>query len=93
MSGRWSICAHCGGEGRTSAHLGEVNPDDFDDEGWQGYVDGAHDRACVPCKGSGKVLTDAPEPIVRHGSNGQPVFYTDADDASEHRLRMAEGWC
>jgi hypothetical protein len=32
-----------------------------------------------------------PEPIVRFGSDGQRVEYADADDASEHLLRMAEG--
>lgn len=33
------------------------------------------------------------EPIVRFGSDGQRVEYEDADDASEHFLRMAEGLC
>lgn len=33
------------------------------------------------------------QPIVRYGSEGQRVEYDDPDDASEHFLRMAEGWC
>jgi len=31
--------------------------------------------------------------IVRFGSDGQPVVYEDAADASEHLLRMQEGLC
>jgi hypothetical protein len=34
-----------------------------------------------------------PRRHVRFGSEGQPVEYEDADDASEHFLRMAEGLC
>lgn len=33
------------------------------------------------------------EEFVRFGSEGQRVEYEDADDASEHRLRMMEGLC
>ena len=38
------------------------------------------------------VEREEPE-FVRFGSEGQRVEYEDADDASEHMLRMAEGWC
>jgi hypothetical protein len=33
------------------------------------------------------------KPVVRYGSEGQRVEYEDEADASEHRLRMAEGYC
>lgn len=34
-----------------------------------------------------------PDTLVRFGSEGQPVQYDDAADASEHRLNMMEGRC
>lgn len=88
----WMICPHCRGEGQTSAHLGEVDPDDFDADDFQDYLAGGYDAPCGACGGSGKVR-EADQPLVRTGTDGQPVFYQDADDASEHGLRMAEGWC
>lgn len=85
----WIICPHCAGNG-TMDRLGEVNPEDFDDEGWQDYLDGAYDAPCAVCSGAGKVRADFEETdgpvIVRDG-----MVYRDADDASEHWLRMAGG--
>lgn len=88
----WVICASCQGDGQTSAHLGEVHRDEWDADEFQDYLEGAYDAPCGACAGTGKVRADA-VPLVRSGRDGQPVFYADADDASEHLLRMAEGLC
>lgn len=93
---KWIICPHCDGDGRVDS-LGVVNRDDFDDGEFEQYLDGEFDTGCAVCGGSGKVredheATNGPV-IVRTGSTGQRVVYRDADDASEHMLRMAEGWC
>jgi hypothetical protein len=94
--GRWEICSCCQGEGTVDV-LGVVSPDDFaggdGDDTWELYKAGAYDAPCAPCLGSGKVLAGSPAPVVRFGRDGQKVVYEDADDASEHSLRMAEGWC
>lgn len=87
----WVICEVCHGDGKVD-QLGVVRRSDFDDEDWDHYLQGGHDVPCMACAGTGKVRADAPEPIRRTGSDGQNVFYADADDASEHLLRMAEGW-
>lgn len=73
--------------------LGVVDPDDFTDDEFEAYQAGEHDVPCTHCRGTGKVLASAPAPIIRTGSDGQNVHYEDDDDASEHLLRMAEGWC
>lgn len=88
----WIICSCCKGDGTVDG-LGVVSRDDFSDEEWEEYLEGAYNAPCGACAGTGKVREDAPEPVVRFGSDGQRVFYADEADASEHRLRMAEGWC
>lgn len=88
---KWVICPACGGEGEVDA-LGVVNRDDFTEEEWQDYRAGALDCPCTVCNGRGSVADFDPGAlVVRSGSDGQNVFYADADDASEHFLRMAEG--
>ncbi len=54
---RWHICDECGGEGRSSAHLGAFSMAELGDdpEFAEAYFAGAYDRACPCCKGSGKV--------------------------------------
>lgn len=54
---KWCICPECGGDGGSSAYLGVVNPDDWDEEEFQHYLDGRYDRPCTFCGGSGKLLT------------------------------------
>lgn len=93
----WMICPACHGEGTVDT-LGIINPDDFDEDQMEMYMEGAYDRSCEVCKGSGKVreADEDGEPFrlyTRTGSSGQQVHYTDPDDASEHWLRMAEGRC
>lgn len=91
----WIICPLCSGDGSTSAHMGIVDREDWDEEDFQAYLDGKYDQPCSVCKGSGKVREDYKEtdgPIIRRsGLNGEQHIYRDADDASEHWLRMAGG--
>lgn len=87
----WVICPCCQGEGKSDS-LGVVDREDFSDADFESYLDGGYDTICERCGGTGKVIAHE-EPIVRAGSDGQNVYYADADDASEHLLRMAEGWC
>lgn len=90
---KWVICPCCEGEGKRDT-LGVVNPDDFDAEEWEEYKAGGYRSSCAECKGSGKMLAGEAAGLIRRtGSSGQAVYYRDADDASEHMLRMAEGQC
>ena len=54
---KWCICPECDGDGKTSAHLGVVNREDWDEDEFQFYMEGGYDRPCSFCGGSGKVLT------------------------------------
>ncbi len=92
----WIICPVCKGEGHRDV-LGVVDMDNFDDESRAAYLAGEYHQPCEVCRGSGKVRedfeqTDGPV-ICRSGSDGQLEIYRDADDASEHFLRQAEGRC
>lgn len=62
-NGHFEICQICDGHGKHSQHLGSFTKDEFDqafddEESRQNYFDGAYDRPCEPCKGSGKVWVD-----------------------------------
>ena len=92
MTAPWKICPICHGEGLVDT-LGEVVRGDFTDEEWEDYMDGAYNKDCANCEGSGKVRADQRTNLVCHGSDGQIVQYEDEADASEHFLRMAEGLC
>jgi len=87
------ICPVCNGEERVDV-IGVVDRNSFDADDWEFYLEGGYDAPCTYCNSTGKVR-DEPErqPIYRTGSDGQRVVYDDPDDASEHRLRMAEGAC
>lgn len=87
----WMICPLCRGDGLVD-QLGVVDPDHFDEDEWEAYRDGAYRCRCANCAGTGKVRQDQPTNVVRTGSYGQQVQYEDAVDASEHLLRIAEGW-
>lgn len=88
---RWIICPCCQGEGARNM-MGLVHRDDWEGEDWEQYLGGGYDSTCRDCQGSGKMLSEDEPTIMRTGSDGQAVCYRDADEASEHRLRMAEGW-
>ncbi|MEY2152345.1 hypothetical protein AB7849_15675 [Rhodanobacter sp. 115] len=89
--GKWVICPCCKGEGKRDMQ-GVVDRDDFDDEEWAEYLDGSYDTPCSDCGGSGKMLATTADRLIRRtGTGGHSVFYKDADDASEHLLRMVDG--
>lgn len=59
----WEICGRCQGEGSSSAHLGAITQDDWEND-WSpdeqdDYLNGAYDKPCGICAGSGKVLEPA----------------------------------
>ena len=53
----WAICGECHGDGATSAYLGAIDHDDWDEDELRAYLNGAYDRSCDACRGSGKVKT------------------------------------
>ena len=59
MLKNWEICSNCEGEGKHAKHLGIITGSDreeWSDEEFSDYMDGAYDMRCEVCKGSGKVL-------------------------------------
>jgi hypothetical protein len=48
---RNAVCSGCDGEGHNSRHLGVIEPDDFDTEGWDNYLAGKYDQTCETCNG------------------------------------------
>jgi len=95
-SAPWIICPVCKGDGRRDAQ-GVVDLDELDDDSREAYLAGDYDRCCEVCRGAGKVREDFEKtdgPVIRRrGRDGQLEIYRDADDASEHFLRLAEGLC
>ena len=77
---RWIICPECEGDGKTSRHLGVINRDDWDADELEGYFNGAYDRPCECCRGTGKIRANDYDD------------YTDdrAQAREEYRLRCAE---
>lgn len=61
-AGHWQICDDCGGHGKHSRHMGsftwEEMEREFDYEQQEAYFNGAYDRNCAPCEGTGKVWID-----------------------------------
>lgn len=60
---QWIICRACGGEGKSSGHLGAFDaaemaedPDFFED-----YMSGVYDRCCEVCEGKGRVKVTEPD--------------------------------
>lgn len=78
--GPWIICPTCSGEGKSSRHLGVVNPDDFSDDDWDYYLAGGYDVQCHVCSGTGKVR-DSPEVWLQH--NRQLALERGVNDAGE----------
>ena len=55
-STKWEICPECAGNGGTSAYMGDVTDDVLRDPDWADeYFRGTFDRACKPCRGTGKI--------------------------------------
>lgn len=87
----WVICTVCSGDGKVD-NLGPVDRSGFDEDEWRMYLDGGHQVTCPMCVGRGSIREDVGPLLERSGTDGQRVFYVDAAEASEHFLRMAEGW-
>jgi DnaJ-class molecular chaperone len=52
----WQICDTCRGEGKSSAYLGVISPEDEADDDWmEDYTHGRFDKPCNVCKGLGRV--------------------------------------
>jgi hypothetical protein len=47
-------CYDCTGTGKTSAHLGVIDPSDWDDEELAFYMSGGYDKPCASCHGTGR---------------------------------------
>ena len=81
----------CLGDGATSAHLGVIDHDDWDDDELRAYLNGAYDRSCDACRGSGKVkgldydLLTPDQRVVVEDQDDQDANYQ-AEMASERRM-------
>lgn len=54
----WTICGACRGEGKSSAYLGAYTSSEWaeqDDDFREDYMNGAYNRPCDACNGSGKI--------------------------------------
>lgn len=86
---RWAICGECTGEGKSSAHLGAISSEQWQEE-WdyeerEAYLAGQYDRICAECKGSGKVRE-----ISEHGlSPAQRGWYSELMGRYEIRAAIA----
>lgn len=58
LPARWHICGNCDGAGCSSGYLGAFTGEEMheDPEFFEAYMNGAYDRMCETCKGTGKVL-------------------------------------
>ena len=76
---KWEICCNCDGNGKHSKHLGVITSSDreeWDDEEFDQYMEGAYDTPCSVCRGTGKVLA---------GKNRVEQYY--ATDEEYYRKR------
>jgi DnaJ-class molecular chaperone len=55
MTSKWTICPTCDGDGSHSRRLGVVNPQEWDPEEFEQYMEGGYDEPCGTCGGSGKI--------------------------------------
>ena len=82
----WHICPTCEGEGKHSLAVGVITSsdrDEWDDEDFDQYMEGAYDRRCETCRGSGKVTADQLEDY-------EPVRYYATDE--EYYWRREGGY-
>lgn len=67
----WEICSVCRGNGKHSLAVDghgitqEERERDWDDESWQSYLNGAYDRTCENCDGSGKIQVVTYEALTK----------------------------
>ncbi len=76
----WEICCNCSGEGKHSNHIGAITSSelsqDWSDEDLESYKNGAYDKSCAVCYGTGK---------VRESKNRVEIYY--ATDEEYYRKR------
>lgn len=48
---RNEVCSQCEGEGRSSAYLGVIDPNEWEPDELDEYMQGRYDRTCETCKG------------------------------------------
>jgi hypothetical protein len=94
----WEICPACQGAGQSSAHLGAITQDDWEndwsDDEREDYLGGAYDHICAVCGGSGKVLEPNRQACVTDDHKAALAAYDeDLRNQAEERscLRMERG--
>ena len=95
---KWSICCACNGHGRSSAYLGAFTQSDREEAGpefMEDYMNGAYDRACEDCGGTGKVkvadysrLTKEQRRELRAQARADAEYRTEV----AHERRQLGGW-
>lgn len=91
----WEICGGCDGEGKSSAHLGCFTASEFEEafdspNDQDAYFNGAYDRQCTTCGGSGKIkIIDRdrmnPEILEEYDREQKAIAEVEAESASERR--------
>ena len=88
----WEICNHCHGEGKSSSYLGAFSREEFeeafDPEEQEDYFNGAYDRPCEHCNGSGKVQVVDEENLNEEQREVLDAHYLClAEERQERRMR------
>lgn len=97
---RVEVCHACSGEGKSSAYLGafsgrRLEEARADEEFWDDYVSGRHDRPCETCGSHGRIRV--PNEASCSDELKKAIAEQDEDDhaaASEQRAEylMSGGW-
>lgn len=95
LPAKWEICGVCQGQGKSSAHLGAFTQSEWveqDEDFKQDYMDGAYDRPCDSCKGSGKLLVPDETMCITedHKLVLEWLHNRARDDAEERSILRAE---
>jgi hypothetical protein len=97
LPGKWAICGTCRGNGKHSHDLGCITEEDrsrdWSPDEWEDYMNGAYDRQCEECGGSGKVVVIDEDECERQGRGDDMLAYYDELDreaqwAREDRITM-----
>lgn len=91
----WEICSDCRGHGKSSAHLGCFTQSEFAEafdtpESQDDYFNGAYDRQCTTCSGTGKVQVIDRERIdsellAEYDAERKAIDELEAEMAAERR--------